>query len=169
MKIIKIFIVAILFILFTGIEKGNAHPFYVSICQINFNEQNHSLEISVKIFADDLQTALNNRNIEDLFMGDDREKPETDQYISAYLKDKLSISIDEKPIQFSFLGKEQEDDAFWCFLETKNVNSLDSIEVTNTILTEIFDTQSNIVQVTSKGKTKNLLLRKGNTKGDLTF
>ena len=141
----------------------------MSICQIDYNEQNHSLEISVKIFADDLQAALTNRNIENLFLGEQRENPESNEYISAYLNDNLSISVNNKPLQFLFLGKEPEDDAFWCFMEIQNVNPFKEIEVTDAILTEIFDTQSNIVQVTFHEKTKNLLLRKGKTNGSLSF
>ena len=149
-----------MFLLFNGVKEGNSHPFYVSICQINFNEQNHSLEISVKIFADDLQAALSERNIENLFLGESREIPQSNQFILEYLTENLSISANGKPREFSFIGKELEDDAVWCYMEIKNVNVLNSIEVKDTILTGMFDTQNNIVQVTSNGKTKNLLLRK---------
>lgn len=165
----KLFIIGVLLLLFCGLKEGNTHPFYVSICQINHNEQNHSLEISVKIFADDLQTALYERNIENLFLGESREIPQSDQYISEYLNDNISISPNGKPREFSFIGKELEDDAIWCYLEIKDVDILNNIEVKDTILTEIFATQNNIVQVTSKGKTKNLLLRKDKISGSLIF
>ena len=52
---------------------------------------------------------------------------------------------------------------------SQHLKELKSIEVRNTILTEVFDTQSNIVQISSKGKTKNLLLRSGRPIGSLNF
>ena len=113
--------------------------------------------------------ALNERNIENLFLGESREIPQSNQYITEYLTDNLSISVNGNPLEFSFIGKELEDDALWCYMEIKNVNELHSVKVKDTILTEVFDTQNNIVQVTLKGKTKNLLLRKNKISGSLTF
>ncbi|QGY42670.1 hypothetical protein GM418_03075 [Maribellus comscasis] len=169
MKIVKKIIFLSLLTFFAETGTGAAHPFYVSICQINYNTQNRALEISVKIFADDLMAALEQRNVKDLHLGEPQENSETDKYIFSYLKDKLQIATEEKTLDYFFLGKEMEDDAVWCYLETDEVNTFNKIEVTNTILTELFDTQNNIVQVTSKGKTKNLLLKKGNTSGSLNF
>jgi hypothetical protein len=168
-KIVKKIFLQFALIFFAGTGTSLAHPFYVSICQMNYNEQNRSLEISVKIFADDLQAALMNRGISDLHLGETEEKPETDTFLSEYFKDHLSVLVDERLLEFHFIGKEPEDDAIWCYLEIQDVNTFSKIEVKNTILTEIFETQSNIVQVTFDGRTKNLLLKKGKTQGSLLF
>ena len=148
---------------------AHAHPFYVSICQIDYNQQNRALEISVKIFADDLLTALNQKKIVDIHLGEPQENPKSDEHIFNYLTENLAFKIGNKPIEFSFVGKEMEDDAVWCYLEIKNIDPLDEISVYNTILTEVYETQNNIVQVNLNGKVKNLLLKKSNTNGQLSF
>ena len=145
------------------------HPFYVSICQIDYNEQNSSLEISVKIFADDLLIALENRKLKDLHLGEKQENPKTDEIVFNYLKEKLSVRTDDKTCNFSFVGKEIEDNAVWCYLEVTEVSPFKKIEVTNGILTEIYDAQNNIIQVENKGKILNLLLKKDNQTGELIF
>ncbi|MCF6333363.1 MAG: hypothetical protein L3J11_08765 [Draconibacterium sp.] len=64
----------------------NAHPFYVSICQVDYNKENQSLEISVKIFANDLLVALEKAGATKIFLGEKKENPETDKFIFNYLK-----------------------------------------------------------------------------------
>ncbi len=164
----KIFL---LFYLVLFIETGfaSAHPFYLSLCQIDYNAENHSLEISVKIFADDLLNALRERKQTDLHLGEQQENPKTNEYVFNYLKDNLSIKTDNTPVTISYVGKEMEDSAVWCFLEVTDVASFSKIQVTDQILTEIYDSQSNVVQVNNKGKILNLLLKKDNPSGELSF
>ena len=169
MKIAKILFLFFVLIFFAGSKHASAHPFYVSICQIDYNNESHSLEISVKIFADDLLLALEKRKHTDIHLGEDKENPETNSYIFDYLTDNLKITVDKNPLEYYLLGKEMEDDAVWCYLEIKNVNKFSDIYVSNSILTEIFKTQNNIVQVSFGGKTKNLLLKKENPTGSLSF
>lgn len=169
MKIAKIIFIVALVSIFAGNKPVAAHPFYVSICQIDYNNENHALEISVKIFADDLLVALDKRKHSDIHLGEEKENPETDSYIFEYLRNKLKIKVDNTPLDYYFLGKEMEDDAVWCYLEIEDVNEFSEIYVSNSILTEIFETQNNIVQVSKEGKTKNLLLKKENITGILSF
>ena len=168
-KIVKILIVAGFLLFFADIKEAIAHPFYVSICQIDYNQQNHVLEISVKIFADDLIKALKQNEISDIHLGELQENPKSDQYIFNYLSENLIITIKNESLTYSFIGKELEDDAVWCYLEIKNVPAFHEISVLNSILTEVFETQNNIVQVNVNGKVKNLLLKKSNTVGHLNF
>ncbi len=168
-KIIKKTLSLLTIFFFTEMAAVSAHPFYVSLCQIDFNGQNRSLEISVKIFTDDLQTALRRRGIENLFLGGQGENPESNKYISGYLNDNLSISVDGKPLKISFLGKDHEDGATWCFLEVPNVGTFSNIAITNPMLIETFEGQSNLILVTLNGRTQSLLLKKGNTSGSLSF
>jgi len=74
-----------LLIFFVLPASGWAHPFYVSLCQVDYNNQNHTLEISVKIFADDLLRAIENKGISDLHLGEDMENPESGKYIFNYI------------------------------------------------------------------------------------
>jgi len=38
-----------------------AHPFFVSVIDVNHNGKEKSLEVSVRIFTDDLETVLKNQ------------------------------------------------------------------------------------------------------------
>lgn len=168
MKISKKLILSVLF-LFLGVLFSQAHPFYVSICQLNYNEQNQSLEISVKIFADDLLVGLSEEGHDKLYLGESREDEHTDEYIYNYLKQNIRFKVNDNDVVPVFIGKEMEKDVVWTYLEIDGIPELNDIEVDCYLLTDVFSDQSNIIQVNKNGKIKNLLLSKRDTNGRLNF
>lgn len=168
MKIIKKYL--ILLLLVTGVfSKGNAHPYYVSLCQINFNKETESLEIQLKIFADDLILGLEKVGHSHLYLGEERENPDADKYIYNYLKKVLSFRVNSKDIIYQYVGKEMDKGAVWTYLEIPGVENLESIDVKCSLLTEVLETQNNMIQVQKDKIVKNLLLNKRNTSGSLSF
>lgn len=168
MKINKKYLITLL-ILFGSIASTFAHPFYVSICQLNFNRETSSVEISLKIFADDLSAGLENAGHRNLYLGESKEDTKTDSYIFEYLKSKLKFKINGQAVSYQFVGKELDDAVVWTYLEIQNINDLKSVEAECSILAEVYDTQSNIIQVEKNKEIKNLLLNKQTTTGSITF
>ncbi len=146
-----------------------AHPFYVSICQIDYNKTTHSLEVSVKTFADDLILGLENAGASKIFLGEEKENPKTDTFIFNYLKSNLKLKVNGQSVDFSIIGKEMETDVVWTYLEVDGISELSTIEVECTILIEVFDTQSNIIQINDGNGIQNLLLNKRKTSDILFF
>lgn len=168
MKIAKKYLI-ILFFLLTGFGSTSAHPFYVSICQVYFNRETESLEISLKTFADDIAAGLEKAGHGSLYIGEEKEDPKTDTYLFDYLKSKIKFKVNGKPVDYQFVGKELEDAVVWTYLEIPDVTDLQSIDVVSNLLTEVYDTQSNVIQVEKDKEVKNLLLSKRNTAGTITF
>lgn len=162
MKIVKKFTLGISILLICTFS-AMSHPFYVSICQIDHNKQNNSLEISVKIFADDFLKGLADIGARKLYLGEKRESSETNKYIEEYIKRNLQIRVNGEKINLSFIGKEMETDVVWSYFEAVNVKQLNEIEVDCTILTEIYDTQSNIIQVNAGNGIRSMLLNRRKT------
>lgn len=148
---------------------GNAHPYYVSLCQIEYNVETKALEISLKTFADDLLLGLKNDGHKDIFLGEEREKPKTDDFIRTYIESKIKFEVNGKPVSFTFIGKEIEDGVVWSYLEIPDISELKTLDVMCSLLTEVLETQNNIIQVESDKKIKCLLLSKRKTKGTLSF
>ncbi len=146
-----------------------AHPLHVSLCQVDFNPKEKTLQISVKIFADDLLNALKRQKVQDLFLGEENEDPKSDEYIFNYLKSNLAFIVNGNKSDYRYIGKEMEDDAVWCFVQINNITDLKKIEVNNRVLTEVFNDQNNIVEVNRNGKILNLLLNRKNPSGILDF
>ena len=168
MKIIKKLILIFSLFLFWSVS-ANSHPFYVSICQIDFNKEHQTLEISVKTFVNDLLFALKEGGSPELFLGEERENEKADDYIYDYLKRNLKIKVNGKTVSYSFIGKELETDVVWSYLEIEGVTELNKIEVECSVLTEVFESQSNIIQVNDGTGIRNLLLSKRKTVDSISF
>ena len=146
-----------------------AHDFYVSICQIEQNPAKQTLEISIKVFTNDLEKALDNSYKKKFNLGEPSEIKETNTLLFDYIRQNLSIKVNGQPVVFTFIGKEEESDAMWCYLQVQKVSSLKTIWVQDKILTEVYERQSNIVNVMRNKEVKSLLLDKGNLEGQLLF
>lgn len=168
MKIVKKYLILLLLVA-GAFSKGNAHPYYLSLCQVIFNSETKSLEIQLKIFADDLILGLENAGHRHLFLGEERENPETDKYLYEYLKKALHFRVNDKEADYKFVGKETDQAAVWIYLEISDVEDLKSVGVECNLLTEVLETQSNLIQIQKGKAVRNLLLNKRNTCGTLSF
>ena len=130
------------------------HPFFVSVTEMNHNAKDKTLEISCKLFADDFEKGLEQVYKTPVDITNPKDKKQTEQYISDYLKKHLLLKIDGKAVSIEYLGFEKEGEAAWCYLQVSNVSSVKKIEITDKILHETFNTQINIIHVTVNGERK---------------
>lgn len=145
------------------------HPIHVSVTEMHYDEKDKSIEIMVRVFVDDLETTMRKRhNLPELDILNPGTKP-LDEMMRQYLSEMLTISVDGKAQKLSYLGNEREGEAFIFFVEVPKVKKFKTIAVSNRILTEVFDDQSNLVHVTSGGTVKSLRLNKNNPAGSLSF
>ncbi|PPL01913.1 DUF6702 family protein [Parapedobacter indicus] len=135
------------------------HPFYVSITAVDYNKEAQRVEISCRIFYDDLETALKaagGASTVDLINPANRN--ETDSLIARYLRRHLSLSVNGQLQTLRYLGYEIEDDVAWCYLEAEGVTFVQRIAVDNRVLLDQFANQSNILHVTAYGNRKSTKL-----------
>jgi hypothetical protein len=167
-KIVKFLFFACTLLTF-GVNSSKAHPFYVSICQVDFNKSNQSLEISIKVFADDLLLGLKNAGASKIYLGEEKENPNTDKYIFDYIKSNIKFEINNTPQKYSFIGKEMETDVVWIYLEIKGITELKKIDIECNLLTEVLESQSNIIQVNNGDGIKSLLLNSRKQRDVITY
>jgi hypothetical protein len=135
------------------------HKFYVSLTEIRYNAQSERLELSMRIFPDDLDRAL----LEKL------EHEDADSLLKVYLLESFKLQADGLEIAFSYLGKEAESDAIWCYLESGSLPEPKKLSIRHELLTEIFPDQVNIVQVYIENWNKGLLLSRNQPGGKLSI
>ena len=145
------------------------HKFYVSVTQIEYVAEQESVQIISRIFIDDFERLLRERYDESIVLGGENESELADLYTGRYLKEKLTIKIDGKSKELIFIGKEYEDDIMFAYLEIESVKSINSIEIANAVLFDLFDDQQNIIRTEINGKKKSFILVKENAKGVLNF
>ncbi len=148
---------------------GLLHKFYVSVTQVEFNASKQSLQIISRVFVDDIETVLRERYDTSLRLAGGTEAKALDTYLKNYYEKKLIITVDGKPVQFHFIGKEYEDDLLISYLEVENVAALDQITISNTMLMDFFEEQQNIIHVKKGKQRKSLILEKEKHQGVLKF
>ena len=102
-------------------------------------------------------------------LGTEAEPPAANEYIESYLRQHISLTVNGKPVEYKYLGKESQLDATWCYLEVEKVGNVKKLEVENSIMLAEFEDQTNLVNLNIKGRKKSGLARKGNTKLKFEF
>ena len=164
----KISLILASFFLLSGFKSG-AHEFYLSVTEIEYNRHQQSLQIITRVFIDDFQNVLNQRYGAKLQLSEEAEEGAIAGNISKYLQQKLKLRVHGEELQLNYLGKEYDADQLVLYIEVENVTPFNNIEVTNSILTDLFDDQKNIVHVKVNDKTKSLLLMRQQETEKLSF
>ena len=134
------------------------HPYYVSVTEIKHNGKEQSLEISCRVFSDDLESALNKLGRGKVDILNPKNFAQINPLIAEYIPQHLKISINGKPVSILFLGYELESEATWCYFEVKGVRSVKNISITNDILYAEHDEQINMMHITVNGERKSTKL-----------
>ncbi len=165
MKKIIVLIVLPLFA-FTAI-----HKFYISVTNIEYSKKDKALQITSRIFVDDIEDLLEERYEIAPKLDTEQELDNVNTYIDRYLSGHLIVKINGEPVNFDFLGKEYDDDIMKCYMEIPGIERQDitSIEVINRTLFDMFPEQQNIVHIKLDDNRKSFILIKGNDKGLLNF
>lgn len=148
----------------------SVHPLHVTVTEIEMDEKEKQLKITMRMFVDDLEQALRTRLKQpELDILNLKNGLTVDQVMVNYLKDHFRISLDNKPQEIKYLGHEIEDDAFIFYLEVTRVKKWKLIEISNASLTEAFEDQSNLVNVNAHATVRSLRLTATTPSGKLTF
>jgi hypothetical protein len=154
---------AILFLLIAspGFAKHSPvpHKFYMSVTDMEYNEESKSLEIIIQFFTDDLEKALE-QGRERVFLGTEKETEEVNLLIEKYLNRHFRLQRKNSPIPYTFLGKEASIDYTWVYLEVENFDATKDFVLENNLLTELFEEQSNQVNYLKDGLSRSITLHK---------
>ncbi len=155
MKLIKPFLFFLIIPLFAF---ASLHKYYISVTQINFIEEKQSVQITTRIFIDDFENLLRERYDESITLAVKDEPKTTDVYIDKYLKESIKIKINNEDVNLNFIGKEYDQDIIRCYLEIENVLGIESFEISNKVLFDLFKEQQNIIKTKINSKEKSFIL-----------
>ena len=125
-----------------------AHPLHVSVSDVEFVADKQELQIIVRVFTDDLEKQIRlEQSAPDMDILQPGQGKTSDQLFEPYLKKHLNFKVNGKEKSFSYLGHEVESGAVVSYLLINNVKKLESLEVKNDILLDVYDDQVNLVHV----------------------
>jgi len=156
-------------LIIAGLFGFNAHKFYVSVTNLEYREDLKSIQIITKVFADDFEDILKLRYAEEVILSPESESNHADELIDRYIQAKFKIELDGVKQELNYLGKKYKHDQIHLFIEIADVEQFKKAQVSNLLLTDMFDDQKNLIHFKKDGKTKSAVNLKSDAKALLKF
>lgn len=138
------------------------HKYYISLCEIEYVEEQESVQIILGLFIDDIEFTLDKDHSTKLHLGTKNEAVNIDKLYEEYLNNHFKIIINNELKPYQFIGKEYDDDIVRFYLEIPNISEIKTIEILNTNLIRDFEDQKNIVKIKVNNLNKTFYLDRKN-------
>ncbi len=121
------------------------HRYYLSLTEVHVNTQKQTLDVSCKLFTDDLENALFKKYGKKIDLSTSNKNKEVEIILNKYINENFKINVGGKLQTLSFVGFEIDGDATWCYLEINSFKEKGKINVLNSLLYEYLPEQSNMI------------------------
>ena len=156
-------------LLFLTLTSFTAHKFYVALYQVNYAPEKKMLQITTRIFVDDLNTSIGKKYQKKINLGSEKETDEDLIFFKKYFNEKFNIKVNGQVKPIHFISKEMEGDVLICYFSIKEIQKINSIEIYNAVITEGNSEQQNIMHFTIMGVKNTLLFTESTSKGVLKY
>ena len=148
---------------------GMVHPFYVSMTDINYNDNTRSLEISVRIFTDDLENTLRKYHKEKIDILHPASQEQMNSYVNDYIQQHLQMKVNDKTAALNFIGYEQQSESIWTYFEVSKVDKVNKVNIVNSLLHDYNTNQINMMHIKVKDKEQSNKLNYPDTSALFSF
>ncbi|MFD1603991.1 DUF6702 family protein [Flavobacterium artemisiae] len=146
------------------------HKFYVGVFQVNYAAEKKMLQITSRIFIDDLNNAMEKKYHKKTFVGTSKETPTDVDLLKKYLSEHFSIKVNGQSKTITFLSKEEEaGDVLVCYSRIKDVDKFKTLEISNSILVDWNAEQQNITHISAFDTKKSVLFTESSRKELLKY
>jgi len=143
----------------TPTRAAAAHKFYTSLARVEYNAGAKTAEVTLRVFADDLELALKRRAGREVRL--DRTK-DADRLVLAYLRDTFEIkNRDGESKALKWVGMELRAGVAWLYVEAEMPEGLSGARLRDQVLFELFEEQVNTVSVRYAGARADLVFARG--------
>ncbi len=139
-------ILAVIFIIV-----GFRHPMHVTVTEVAYDKQSKAIEMSLHVFTDDLEKHIRHIEKDDGLDIIELNTAARDQLLKVYFVREVTLKVNGKNYETSYLGHQVEGDALWVFMEVTNIKKLKILEVSNNTLLDLFDDQANLIHFDYEG------------------
>ncbi len=145
------------------------HPLHLSVADIKYNPEAKSLEITQRLFVDDLEDALRHFSGDKVDVLNPPNPARIKELIGQYTQQNFQLQLNGKPKPAQYLGYEIEGEAVWVYMEVADARNIKSIGVRNTLFFEMFDDQVNLINVDKDGEIRSLKLTSAQKRDQLNY
>ena len=149
---------------------GFSHNYFVSIANMEYNEAEKRIDVSLKLSAHDLEYLLEMKYNERLHLENIADSSEIGLYIQQYVKESFKVSSAGKEAEMNYLGREVTlRDELFIYLSFTGIKDPGTIHIENQLLFTLFAQQQNIVHYKYGELTKSVTLVPSAPAGDIKF
>jgi len=107
---------------------------------------------------------LKNHYQTELEFATNTENENLDFYLEKYISQNFKIHINSEEKVYQYLGKEFKNDVVFFYLDLKDIEMINTVEIQNSMLLEDFPEQENYIKLNINNTSKTIILRKNNDK-----
>lgn len=145
------------------------HGFHSSLAEMSYHAKTKSFQIVLTLFADDTEEALTKYDKKRYSLGSFGKNRAPDALMLAYLSEHfVLLDKKQKKASIKYIGKEVQASTTIVYFEIPFTEDLNGATLYNTLMLELFDDQSNIVNVSKKEKSKSFYFSLETTKHTIT-
>ena len=133
-----------LFLVFS-LSSFDFHKFYIALFQVQFVPEKKRLQITSRIFIDDLNQAIEKKYHKKTSLGIGTDSPEDIQLLTRYFAENLVFKVNGRTEILTFLSSEVEEDVLVSYLSIPKIAKIQQLNIQNTILTDWNTEQQNIM------------------------
>lgn len=150
---------------------GTRHAYHSTITELRLNAPGKQVELSIKVFTDDLEKAISQGLPKTVSLREPRALPLLELYLHQHLKLSLPASAHSGrlPLDVQFMGIQADKDAYWLYAKAILPHPSTELLVHQALLLEEFPDEMNIVNAEGNGKKISALFRNGHEEQVLTF
>jgi hypothetical protein len=140
-------------------RRASAHKFHTSFAEADYDAETRSLQITLRTFPDDLDSAVRRR-------GGKRVSPDDKKafgaQVFAYLQETFQVRTAKgEAAKLSWVGMDAGVDSAWLYFEAALPEGVEGARVRQQFLCDLYDDQINLVSVKSGGKRAELRFERG--------
>lgn len=143
------------------------HKYYMAIYQVDFVPKKKRIQVTSRIFVDDLNSALEKKFRVKSNIGFSQETPQEEANLMKYLAENFIIKVNGVAKPMTYLSKELEANVMICYFRIPEISKINSLEIENSLLMEWNSDQQNIIQSNLNGEKQTVMLTSDNYKRTL--
>ncbi|NSW46238.1 MAG: hypothetical protein HPY79_10540 [Bacteroidales bacterium] len=125
-----------------------AHPVHITVTNIEPNASKACFEVSIKIFTDDLESAISQEFKKNIGLIAQKPSSDINKLFLNYINDHFKIKINDQfihPSKVKFIKYSTVENATWLYFEFKIPSKIKHISLYNNLLNHLYPDMTNLV------------------------
>lgn len=151
----------VIFLIIASCKLGAApvlvmHPIHVSIVNMDISDDGQ-ISFSVKLFTDDFESIINQKNNTKIKFSEDTDIELVRKYVESYMFEHLKLNNSHKYDRndYQLMKMKMNEEAVWFYFKIVSKDQdINSLEIINSLMTDLYQDQTNLFILKYKAKEK---------------